>query len=211
MELTDIHSILIQITNKIDNIENVVNNLNHKLCKVEDQMESMKHTQHQPHQTQVAMFTSISTSEEKIKLLNQKTNISTQGDLLETINSQCVISESGVLAILDQSVTIYEHIVDVVYDIDNDSVGKYIYGFSDSKNSLYYWNHSKKTWAKMTKAYLYDIFMEIQKKIIFKYNELMEENESLKHGCVEHGDLIFANDFEKRHGDFKKSIISRFV
>ena len=168
MELTDIHSILIQITNKIDNIENVVNNLNHKLCKVEDQMESMKHTQHQPHQTQVAMFTSISTSEEKIKLLNQKTNISTQGDLLETINSQCVISESGVLAILDQSVTIYEHIVDVVYDIDNDSVGKYIYGFSDSKNSLYYWNHSKKTWAKMTKAYLYDIFMEIQKKIIFK-------------------------------------------
>jgi len=210
MSLTDIHALLIQVSGKIDKIENVVDNMNHKLCKVEEQMETVKNIQQQP-QTQVAMVSTISTSEEKIKLLNQQTNAETQEDILVAINEKCVISGSGVLNILDQSITIYEHIADVIYEMDSESTCKYMYGFSDSKNSLYYWNHSKKTWAKLSKSYLQEIFMEIQKKIIFKYNELMKQNESLKSGCVENGDLIFANDFEKRYGDFKKSLISRFA
>lgn len=210
MSLTDIHALLIQVSGKIDKIEDVVDNLNHKLYKVEEQMETVKNIQQQP-QTQVAMVSTISTSEEKIKLLNQQTNAETQEDILVAINEKCVISGSGVLNILDQSITIYEHIADVIYEMDSESTCKYMYGFSDSKNSLYYWNHSKKTWAKLSKSYLQEIFMEIQKKIIFKYNELMKQNESLKSGCVENGDLIFANDFEKRYGDFKKSLISRFA
>lgn len=210
MSITDIHALLIQVSGKIDKIEDVVDNLNHKLCAVEEQMETMKKIQQQP-QTQVAMVSTISTSEEKIKLLNQQTNAETQEDILVAINEKCVISGSGVLNILDQTITIYEHIVDVIYEMDSESSSKYMYGFSDSKNTLYYWNHSKKTWAKMPKVYLQDIFMEIQKKIIFKYNELMKHDESLKNGCVENGDLIFANDFEKRYGDFKKSLISRFT
>lgn len=210
MSLTDIHALLIQVSGKIDKIEDVVDNLNHKLYKVEEQMETVKNIQQQP-QTQVAMVSTISTSEEKIKLLNQQTNAETQEDILVAINEKCVISGSGVLNILDQSITIYEHIADVIYEMDSESTCKYMYGFSDSKNSLYYWNHSKKTWAKLSKSYLQEIFMEIQKKIIFKYNKLMKQNESLKSGCVENGDLIFANDFEKRYGDFKKSLISRFA
>lgn len=210
MSLTDIHAMLVQVSGKIDKIEDVIDNLNHKLCKVEEQMDTMKNLQQQP-QTQVAMVTAISTSEEKIKLLNQQTNAETQEDILVAIGETCVISGSGVLNILDQSITIYEHIADVIYEMDSESTCKYMYGFSDSKNSLYYWNHSKKTWAKLSKSYLQEIFMEIQKKIIFKYNELMKQNESLKSGCVENGDLIFANDFEKRYGDFKKSLISRFA
>ena len=181
MSLTDIHALLIQVSGKIDKIEDVVDNLNHKLYKVEEQMETVKNIQQQP-QTQVAMVSTISTSEEKIKLLNQQTNAETQEDILVAINEKCVISGSGVLNILDQSITIYEHIADVIYEMDSESTCKYMYGFSDSKNSLYYWNHSKKTWAKLSKSYLQEIFMEIQKKIIFKYNELMKQNESLKSG-----------------------------
>ena len=221
MNLTNIHSLLVQISGKIDKIEDVVDNLNDKLCKVEEQMDTIKKIQNQP-QTQVAMVTTISTSEEKIKLLNQQTNAETQEDIITAIMSswvdiitaireKCFISDSGVLSILDQSLTIYEHIATIIYELDNDSSCKYIYGFSDSKTSLYYWNHNKKTWAKLTKSNLYEIFMEIQKKIIFKYNELMKQNVSLKSGCVENGDLIFANDYEKRHGDFKKSLISMFT
>jgi hypothetical protein len=211
MSLTDIHALLIQVSGKIDKIEDVVDNLNHKLCKVEEQMDAMKNIQQQQPQAQVAMVTTISTSEEKIKLLNQQTNAETQEDILVAINEKCVISGSGVLNILDQTITIYEHIVDVIYEMDSESSCKYMYGFSDSKNTLYYWNHAKKTWARLTKAYLQEIFLEIQKKIIFKYNELMKHDNSLKNGCVENGDLIFANDFEKRYGDFKKSLISRFA
>jgi hypothetical protein len=210
MNLTNIHSLLVQISGKIDKIEDVVDNLNDKLCKVEEQMDTIKKIQNQP-QTQVAMVTTISTSEEKIKLLNQQTSAETQEDIITAIREKCLISDSGVLSILDQSLTIYEHIATIIYELDNDSSCKYIYGFSDSKTSLYYWNHNKKTWAKLTKSNLYEIFMEIQKKIIFKYNELMKQNVSLKSGCVENGDLIFANDYEKRHGDFKKSLISMFT
>lgn len=210
MDLNKIHSVLVSISVKIDKIEDVVDELSNKLGKVEKQMEVVQTTQQQP-QTQVAMVTSISTSEEKIKLLNQQTNAEAQEDLLVAIKSRCSISKSGVLGILDQTITIYECIVDVIYEFDNESQCKYIYGFSDSKNSLYYWNHTKKTWTKLTKTYLHEIFMEIQQKIIFKYNELMNKDDSLKKGCVENGDLIFADDFEKKHGDFKKSLISRFA
>ena len=38
----------------------------------------------------------------------------------------------------------------------------------------------------------------------------MKHDNSLKNGCVENGDLIFANDFEKIRR-LQKSLISRFV
>jgi len=203
MNINEIHSVLVNISNKIDKLSS-------KLDKVEKQVEVMQTTQQQP-QTQVAMVTTISTSEEKINLLNKQTIANTQEDFLDAIKSRLSISKSGVLDILDQTITIYEYVADAIYEFDNESSCKYLYGFTDSKNCLYYWNHVKKTWAKLTKTYLQEIFLEVQQQIIFKYTQLMNEDNSLKKGCVENGDLIYADDFEKRHSDLKKALISKFV
>jgi hypothetical protein len=208
MSIADIHSILVNVSVQINTIEHAVSDLSIKLCKLEKQMEQM---QQQETHTQVAMITSISSSEEKIKLLNQQTKVDAQEDLISAIKTRCTIDKSGVLSILNGHITIYEYIVDVVYDFNTESQSKFLYGFSDSKSNMYFWNHVKKTWAKMTKSYLHQIFMILQQKIIIKYNVLMNDDDSLKKGCVENGDLIFADDFEKRHGDFKKTLISRFV
>jgi len=182
--------------------------LNTKVGTIETRVKELQTAQ--PPQTQIAMVT-ISSSEEKIKLLNDQTKIDLQEDLVAAMKSRCVITDSGVHGILEQNVTIYDYIVDLIYEFNNESSSKYICGFTDSKNNLYYWNHSKKTWSKLTKTYLHEIFMEIQQKIIIKYNELMNKDNKLKKGCVENGDLIFTDDFEKRHGDFKKSLISKFI
>ena len=211
MDRDEIHSVLVKISTKIDKVEALVQELNIKLLKVEKQMEVMQTTTQQQPQVQVAMVTSISTTEEKIKLLNEQTNSQNQEDLLSALKSRLSIDKTGVLDILDQKVTIYDYVADVVYEFDNESTTKYFYGFSDSKNTLYYWNHSKKTWAKVSKSYLLNIFMEVQQQIMFKYNELMNHDQTLKKGCVENGDLIFADDFEKKHVDFKKYLISKFI
>lgn len=210
MSLGDIHSVLLRVSHKIDKIETIVHGLNTKLCELEKRVSDMQITQQQP-QTQIAMVTTISSSEEKIKMLNQQTKVGSQEDFVEALKARCVISDSGVHNILNQTITIYEYIVDIIYEFDNESPSKYIYGFADSKNNIYYWNQAKKTWAKMSKTYLQDLFMVIQNKIIIKYNNLLNKDKALKKGCVESGDLIYVDDFEKRHGDFKKSIISRFV
>lgn len=210
MELNKIHSILVSILDKVDKIESVVDELNNKVDNMEKQIQVAQTTHQQP-QTQVAVLTSISTTEEKIKFLNQQTNAETQEDFLGAIKSRLLITKSGVLGILNQTITIYEYVADVIYEFNNTSSCEYLYGFSGSKCTLYYWNHAKKTWTKFSKTHLHEIFMEVQKRIIIKYNELMNEDDSLKKGCVDNGDLIFADDFEKRHGDFKKALISRFT
>jgi len=210
MALADSHSILTAILTKINKIEDGVEELKTRMTAVEEKV-SIIQTVQQP-QSQIAMVTTISTPEEKIKLLNNQTNFDTQDDLLAAIQKKKdIITESGVLSILNGNITIYEYVADVIYEFDNDSSNNYIYGFSDSKISLYFWNHSKKTWAKMTKTYLCTLFELIQEKIIIKYNELLSKDNSLKKECVENGDLIFTDDFEKKHGDFKKSIISKFI
>tara|TARA_A100001011_G_scaffold7283_1_gene8372 strand:- start:3289 stop:3918 length:630 start_codon:yes stop_codon:yes gene_type:complete len=209
MSLPDIQSILENMSNQIVQIKSGVDELNTKVGIIETRVKELQTSQ--PPQTQIAMVTTISSSEEKIKLLNEQTKSELQEDLVAAIKTRCIIADSGVHSILEQNITIYDYIVDIIYEIDNESSSKYIYGFTDSKNNLYYWNHSKKTWSKLTKTYLHEIFMEIQQKIIIKYNELMNKDDKLKKGCVENGDLIFTDDFEKRHGDFKKSLISKFV
>lgn len=203
-----LYEFLEDILQKIDKIEVVIYQMNDKLCKVEEKMELMKNSQ--PH-TQVAMVSSVSSLEDKIKLLNQQTNKNTQEDFLEALHSRCVITNSGIFSILDQKITIYEHIADIMYEFDNDSEPKYICGVSDAKSGLFFWNHEKKTWGKLNKPYLHKIFLAIQQKIILKYNELMNQDDTLKKGSVEYGDLIFADDFEKKFTEFKKSLISKFI
>ena len=209
MALVDSHSILTVILTKINKIEDGVEELKTRITAMEENVNIIQTVQ-QP-QSQIAMVTTISTPEEKIKLLNRQTNFDTQDDLLVAIKIKDIITESGVFSILNGNVTIYEYVADVIYEFNNDSSNNYIYAFSDSKNTLYYWNQSKKKWAKMPNAYLCTLFELIQKMIIDKYNELMAKDSSLKKECVENGDLIFAGDFEKKYTDFKKSIISKFV
>ena len=207
MPIEDLHSILADILSKVNNIEQVVDKLNIKLSKVEEKVNNIQNIQN----PQIAMVTSISTTEEKINLLNKQTNVDREDNLLEAINKKDIITQSGVLNILNGKITIYQYIADVIHEFDNNSSNNYIYGFSDSKNCLFFWNHSKKTWAKMGKNYLYDLFMTLQKKIIIKYNQLLNQDDNLKKECVENGDLIFADNFEKKYGEFKKIIISKFI
>ena len=210
LELNNIYSLLKDIDKKIDKIEGNVNGLSNKLCELEELVKTTQSSSQQQ-QTQIAMVTSIPTSEEKIKLLNQQTDHNKQEDLLTALRERGCIENSGIYGITEQQITIYEYVADLVYNFDSESSCKYIYGFTDSKNILYYWNHSKKTWSKMTKSYLQHIFLELQKKIFVKYNELMNEDEKLKKGSVESGDLIYVDDFEKKYGDFKKILFSKFV
>lgn len=203
-----LYSFLEDMSRKMDKIQLVVHTMNDKLHNLEEKIEVMNKTQPQ---TQVALVTSISSSDEKIKLLNQQTNKSTQEDFLDALKSRCTITNSGIYSILDQTITIYEYIADIIYEFNNESSAKYICGISDAKSGLFFWNHEKKTWAKVTKSYLHEVFMMIQQKIILKYNELMNKDITLQKGSVENGDLIFADDFEKKFTEFKKILISRFI
>ena len=203
-----IYNFLEDVSRKIDKIEVVIHQMNDKLCKVEEKMEAMNNAQPQ---TQIAMVSSISSLEDKIKLLNQQTNKNTQEDFLDVLQSRCVITNSGIFNIFDQTITIYDHLADIIFEFDNESQAKYICGVSDVKSGLFFWNHEKQTWAKLNKTYLYKVFLVIQQKIIIKYNELMSQDDVLKKGCVEYGDLIFADDFEKKFTEFKKTLISKFI
>tara|TARA_Y100000389_G_C17375022_1_gene471168 strand:- start:124 stop:852 length:729 start_codon:yes stop_codon:yes gene_type:complete len=209
MAFTDSHSMLTVILTKINKIEDGVEELKTRITAMEEKVNIIQNTQRP--QSQIAMVTNISTPEDKIKLLNQQTNADTQEDLLEAIHTRLIITDSGVFSILNGNITIYEYVADIIYEFDNNSQTNYIYGFSDSKSTLYFWNQSKKKWAKMPNTYLCRLFELIQEKIIIKYNELMTKDNSLKKECVENGDAIFAEDFEKKYKDFKKSIISKFV
>ena len=210
LSFDDIYSLLKSIDNKIDKIEVNVSELNTKLNKVEEDVKQLVSGQNSP-QGQIAMVSSISTSEEKIKLLNKQTKTDQQEDFISALENRCIIEKCGIYSIIKEQITVYEYVADVLYNFDSDSSCRYIYGFPDSKSVLYYWNHSKKSWCKMTKSYLENIFMTVQQKIIIKYNELMNEDDNLKKGSVESGELIYVDNFEKKHGDFKKDLFSKFV
>lgn len=208
--LDDIYSLLKLIDNKIDKIEDNVFELNHKLHRAEEDIKQLVSGQN-PSQGQVTIVSSISTSEEKIKLLNKQTKPDTQDDLIQALESRCVIETSGIYSIIKEQITIYEYASDILYNFDSESSCKYFYGFPDSKNILYYWNNSKTSWCKMTKSYLENIFMLIQNKIIIKYNILMNEDKNLKKGSVDNGELIYVDNFEKKYNDFKKDLFSKLV
>ena len=209
MDENKIYTSLQDILQKIDKIDNDLNFVNSKLCNLEEKVENMNNMQSQP--TQIAMMTTVSSSDDKIKILNERTDANKQEDLLVALSSKCIVTNSGIFSILDNTITIYEYIADVVHTFDDESHIKYICGISDGKNNLFFWNQTKKTWAKLTKSYLQEIFMAVQQQIIIKYNKLMNEDNALKKGNVENGDLIFADDFEKKHAEFKKFLISKFI
>ena len=208
--LEDIYCLLVNMKQKMDKMEQKmdkmetnIGEINTKLSNLEEvvaQNQSKQATQ--PH---IAMVTSISSTEEKIKLLNEQTAHENQEDLLTAMRNNLIIEKSGIYSIVEEQITIYEYVAETAYNFDSEaSPRKFIYAFPDTKNVLYYWNNSKKTWSKMNKSVLNDIFLEIQQKIIVKYNELMNEDEKLRKESIESGDLIYVNDFEKNIANSEK-------
>ena len=159
----------------------------------------------------IAIVTSISTPEEKIKVLNESTNISQQEDFIEALESRCRIEDSNIHCILSGNMSIYETIVEIIHEFDSESDAKYIYAFSTPKSVIYMWNNKKGSWAKMSKSQLLSIFTTIQMKIISKYQFMMNNDKRIKSGCVDDGDLIYVEDFDKQYSEFRKMLFAKMV
>ena len=110
--------------NIIDAIKNIQIQINLRLDKLEDKMEdNMKDVVDRCLQIEkkiesgilqtsveniqnVALITSISSSEDKIKFLNNSIEIAKQEDLIEVIKSRCVIQDNYIHSILNQEISI---------------------------------------------------------------------------------------------------------
>jgi len=215
--------------NIIDAIKNIQIQINSRLDKLEDKMEdNMKDFVDRCLQIEkkiesgilqtsveniqnVALITSISSSEDKIKFLNNSIEIAKQEDLIQVIKSRCVIQDNYIHSILNQEISIYDMVVEIIFELNNESDSKFLYGFASSKNILYYWCNDKKTWAKLSKSYLQKIFEEVQMKMILKYQTMITKDSKVKKECVENGDYIYADNFDKKYTEFRKAMFMRFV
>lgn len=202
---TNIHSRFDQIDNQIKNIQDKYGHLEQLIETCISQQKTQDVVQ------KVAIVTSISSSEETVKQLNDMVDVGKQEDLVQALRDDCVIENTNIYSILKQDLSIYEMIVEIIIEFQNERLSKYLYAFSSTKNILYYWCHSKKTWTKLTKKYLKDIFDMLQMKMIHKYHEMISKDSKIKKESVENGDYIYADNFEKKYNDFKKYLYSRLV
>uniref|UniRef100_A0AB39J8L4 Uncharacterized protein n=1 Tax=Florenciella sp. virus SA2 TaxID=3240092 RepID=A0AB39J8L4_9VIRU len=159
----------------------------------------------------ITLINTLTSGEETIKHLNSLTNYNLQEDIKYAIENYCKIESEYIYSILNSKMSIYEYIVDLLYELENNSNAKYIIALPASKNVLYYWNHEKKTWSKLTKQYLKVIFQAMQLKIIYKYQNMLNDDITLKQNCVDNGDLIYINNFDKKSNEFKKDLFSKFI
>jgi len=159
----------------------------------------------------ITIVTSISSPEEKIKVLNESTNIAKQEDFVEALETRCRIEESNIYSILSGKMSIYEIIVEIIHEFDSEGDAKYIYAFSSPKSVIYMWNNKKISWAKMSKAQLQSIFTIIQMKIITKYQFIMNNDSRVKKECVDNGDLIYVDNFDKKYSEFRKMLFVKMV
>ena len=197
---------------RFDKIDKELNVIKDKCSYIEQRMETMLTNQSSREGIhKVALVTSIGSSEDKIKQLNEMVDISKQEDIIEAIRLRCIVDESSIRSVLKQDVSIYDVVVDIIYEFDSESHSKYLYGFQSSKSVLFYWCHEKQTWAKVTKGYLQKIFEAVQMKMIRKYQVMLSQDNKIKKECVETGDYIYADDFDKKYATFKKALFSRFV
>lgn len=212
MTMSNVNDCLSQILARIEQIEQNITKLNTKIDNVEDILTRGKPFDNTPSHmpSQIGTVASIATPEEKIKYLNDRTNNKNQEDLLCALDQRFVVDKFWVHNILNRNVEIYDLMVDIIYEFDENSPGQFFYAFPCHKN-LFFWNHKKSTWAKTTKSCIQNIFLSLQKKIMGKYIELMSEDTTIQSNCVEDGELIFVDNFDKKFTDFKKALISKFV
>ena len=184
---------IITISKKCDNIEKQIKNSNHSGGGG------------------ITLINTLTSGEESIKHLNSLTNFDNQEDLKKTINDNCEIESKYIYKILNSNITIYDYIIELFYNIENNNNSKYIIALPSTKNVLYYWNHEKKSWSKLTKQCLKGFFDLFQLKIIHKYQNMLNEDNGLKKSCVETGEFIYVDNFEKKYNDFKKDLFARFI
>lgn len=202
---------------RFDKIDKELNVVRDKCSHIEQRLETAMNNQYSGgggggggiHK--VTLVTSIGSSEDKIKQLNEMVDISKQDDIIESIRMRCTVDESRVRSVLKQELSIYDIAVDIIYDFESESTSKYLYGFQSSKSVMFYWCHEKQTWAKLTKGQLQKIFEAVQMKMIQKYQIMISKDSKIKKECVENGDYIYADDFEKKYTGFRKALFSRFV
>lgn len=199
MSNKEIKSLLVLLISKFDILENKIENIENKCKNVENLVNTLnsKNT------------LSSANNVDMIKNLNEKTNKALQKDFRVILNSMCKINDSYVYDILDETVTIYDKMTNIIYELNEMVDGEYFVVLS---NNLYYWNSDKDTWNKINKLYLKELFDILRYKIIQKYQNLMLTNIKLKNECVDKGDVIYVDDnnFEKKNSEFKKGLISKF-
>jgi hypothetical protein len=207
-----LNRIQMHIDSRFDKMEDNIKDIREKCLQIEKTIGSgilQNSTGENIHN--VALMSSISSSEEKIKFLNNSIDVTKQEDLIETIKSRCIIQDNNIHSILNQEISIYDMVVEIIFELTNDSNSKFLYGFPTSKNILYYWCNNKQTWAKLSKIYLQNIFEAVQMKMILKYHIMISQDSKMKKECVENGDYIYADNFDKKYTDFRKSMFTRFV
>ena len=194
---------------KIDIIEKNISSISKKCDNIERQIKNSN--DQKGGAGGITLINTLTSGEESIKHLNSLTNFENQQDLKETINNNCEIESKYVYKILNSNITIYDYIIELLYVIENNNNSKYIIALPSTKNVLYYWNYEKKSWNKLTKQCLKELFDLFQLKIIQKYQKMLNEDNNLKKTCVESGELIYVDNFEKKYNDFKKDLFARFI
>lgn len=161
---------------------------------------------------QIKSLDTISSPEDIIKYLNDSTSTDQREPYTNVINNRCVIEFNNIHSVLKQDISIYDLIIDIIYEIENDNNARSIYAYESEKSPLFYWNQEKHTWSKMGKKELKDIFTSIQYKIIQKYQQLLSQDNQIKNECVENGDYIWnPPSFDKEYSTFRKSLISKLL
>ena len=107
----------------------------------------------------------------------------------------------------------YDIIIQFLYHLYKEQEISFCYVFPFQKNTFYFWNQEKLSWDKMTQQILKNIFEIVQQKIIQLFNKLIvEKNPNLNHyDIVEKGSLLFANNFDQKYQDIKKSMFQQFI
>ena len=182
------------IENRFDTIEEHFKDLNHKLTMV-NQSTTMNPEFN---------FTKI---EDKLDYLNNKIpNIKT--NVFSYLKDKCIITKEMVKNIINNTNNILNTITDILISI-NENNEKYLFIFAFQKSVIYYWNHEKQTWDKLTQTELIKILEVIQLKIIEIYNEIVTENiDNDEIDFIEIGEFIYV-DFNKKYNDTKKMLVQK--
>lgn len=182
------------IENRFDTIEEHFKDLNHKLTMVNQS-------------TTINPEFNFTKIEDKLDYLNNKIpNIKT--NVFSYLKDKCIITKEMVKNIMNNTNNILNTITDILISI-NENNEKYLFIFAFQKSVIYYWNHEKQTWDKLTQTELIKILEVIQLKIIEIYNEIVTENiDNDDVDFIEIGEFIYV-DFNKKYNDTKKMLVQK--
>ena len=116
--LDDLKHFKADIDMRFDKIDKELTVVRDKCSHIEQRLETAMNNQYSGggggvHK--VTLVTSIGSSEDKIKQLNEMVDISKQDDIIESIRMRCTVDESRVRSVLKQELSIYDIAVDIIY------------------------------------------------------------------------------------------------